>query len=161
MWNNNICQVETTLLTWSLHVILQEVQKFVTSIQLLKINSQWDNRRLLHRLEVVWASSSLHHMLELFLWHQKHVINNRSQEVALNGARLCMLKPSSQRNVFEVMTWTMKTLCLSQWPTDVWVHEALLQGRNVALERPRKEMGDEPVKEHRAAGPFRWLEWTN
>lgn len=45
----------------------------------------------------VAASSSLHHKLELTLWHQKHVISNRSQVVALNGARLCMIESSTQR----------------------------------------------------------------
>lgn len=110
MWNNNICQVKTTPLTWSLHVILREVQKFVTSIQLFDSNvfpvrQQMTSPPFRNGLQLARRP---HHMLELLLWHQKYVIDNRSQVAALNGARLCMFEPSSQRNAFEVMTWTKR-----------------------------------------------------
>lgn len=43
-----------------------------------------------------------HLMLGRFLLHWQHVINNRAQVMDLNGPQLCMIDPSSQRNVFEV-----------------------------------------------------------
>lgn len=49
-----------------------------------------------------------HLMLGRILLHRKHVINNRAQVMDLNGPRLCMIDPSSQRNVFEVQVGALR-----------------------------------------------------
>lgn len=49
-----------------------------------------------------------HLMLGRFLSHRQHVINNRAQVMDLNGPRLCMINPSSRRNVFEVQVGALR-----------------------------------------------------